>query len=136
MENTKAVVIRPGFSTHAMNFGQRYLELRTSWTATTESEGILHVSQMPNNPNIFQPGPALLFITVDGIPSYGHWVNIGSGEIGQQPTYENSQLEPSSDVERATSNNNSSSSAFKSTVLPGFVSIIAIGVCATLTNFL
>lgn len=136
LENVKAVVIRPGFSTHAMNFGQRYLELRTTWTATSEEEGTLHVAQMPNNPNIFQPGPALIFITVDGIPSYGHWVTIGSGEIGVQPTSENSQLEPSSDVERPDSQVQNSSSAYRGSVVPGLFAISAIGAVASLANYL
>ena len=55
-----------------MNFGQRYLELATSYTKQSDTgEVIMHVSQMPPNANIFQPGPAMLFLVVDGIPSMG-----------------------------------------------------------------
>lgn len=71
-DNAKVVVIRTGFSTHAMNMGQRYLELNSTYTKDdTSGEVILHVSQMPPNANIFQPGPAMIFLVVDGIPSQG-----------------------------------------------------------------
>ncbi|TIA86642.1 hypothetical protein E3P99_03633 [Wallemia hederae] len=136
LKNVKAAVIRPGFSTHAMNFGQRYLELRTSFTATSAEEGVLHVSQMPNNANIFQPGPALIFITVDGIPSYGHWVTVGSGEIGVQPTHDNSQLPESSVFEKSNSNAQDSSSAWSSTKsVYGGLLIGALGCVASLVDF-
>lgn len=70
--NAKVVIIRTGFSTHAINFGQRYLELETSYTHNTETDEVtLHVSQMPPNANIFQPGPAMIFLTVDGVASQG-----------------------------------------------------------------
>jgi hypothetical protein len=36
---------------------------------------------MEPNPNLFQPGPALLFVVVKGIPSNGTYVIIGSGAI-------------------------------------------------------
>ncbi len=68
----KVVVIRTGFSTHAMNMGQRYLELETSFTQDLETGEItMIVSQMPPNPNVFQPGAAMIFLVVDGIPSMG-----------------------------------------------------------------
>lgn len=47
---------------------------------------MLHVAQMPPNPNIFQPGPALVFVVINGIPSNGTYVLIGSGNIEAQPT--------------------------------------------------
>ena len=92
--NSKVVIIRTGFSTHCvspdfpirivhsgislipavlkMNFGQRYLELATSYTQESDTGLVtLHISQMPPNANIFQPGPAMIFLVVDGIPSQG-----------------------------------------------------------------
>jgi hypothetical protein len=55
-----------------MNFGQKFLELATSYTQMQETgEVTMHVSQMPPNSNIFQPGPALVFLVVDGVPSIG-----------------------------------------------------------------
>lgn len=56
----------------------------------------MHVSQMPPNPNILAPGPALIFVTIDGVPSIGQWVTIGNGQIGQQPTSEVQDLPASS----------------------------------------
>lgn len=68
----KVVVIRTGFSTHGLNMGQRFLELETSFSHDVESGEItMIVSQMPPNPNVFQPGAAMIFLVVDGIPSMG-----------------------------------------------------------------
>lgn len=96
----KVVVIRSGFSTHGvtssstsveclanhqMNFGQRYLELETSYTKDEDKDEItLNVAQMPPNANLFQPGPAYVFLVVDGIPAQGEMVMIGSGAIETQ----------------------------------------------------
>jgi hypothetical protein len=110
INKTTAVVIRPGFSTHSMvrlspsfhslhlsfmlhahtltylqNMGQRYVELQTTFTGyQNDHTGILHVSQLPPNPSILVPGPALLFIVVDGVPSVGVQVMVGSGNIETQ----------------------------------------------------
>lgn len=55
-----------------MNFGQRYLELETSYIKDEELDTItLNVAQMPPNANIFQPGPAYIFLVVDGVPAKG-----------------------------------------------------------------
>lgn len=68
----KVVVIRTGFSTHGMNMGQRYLELATSYTKHDDTGAVdMHISQMPPNANIFQPGPAMIFLVENGIPSMG-----------------------------------------------------------------
>lgn len=40
----------------------------------------------PPNAAVFQPGPALMFVVVDGVPSIGQQIMVGSGEIGTQPT--------------------------------------------------
>ncbi|RDB26217.1 Aldehyde oxidase GLOX [Hypsizygus marmoreus] len=83
--NTTVVLLRGGFSTHAMNMGQRYLQLNSTYTVQSNGSITLHVAQAPN-PNVFQPGPALLFVTVNGVPSVGKEVIVGSGEIEVQPT--------------------------------------------------
>ncbi|KAF9552626.1 copper radical oxidase [Agrocybe pediades] len=83
-DKTTVVVMRSGFTTHAMNMGQRYLQLRNSYTVNKDGSITLHVSQLPPNPNLFQPGPALLFVTVDGVPSNGSFVIVGSGKVEQQ----------------------------------------------------
>lgn len=81
----KVVIIRPGFSTHALNMGQRYLELQSSYTGHDDNSGTLHVSQLPPNAAVFPPGPALVFVVVDGVPSVGQTIMIGSGKIETQP---------------------------------------------------
>ncbi|KAF7315671.1 hypothetical protein MIND_00082700 [Mycena indigotica] len=86
-ENATVVIIRTGFATHAMNMGQRYLQLDSTWTAYGENNtAVLHVSQLPPNPAILAPGPALIFVVVNGVPSMGLQVMIGSGRIGNQTT--------------------------------------------------
>lgn len=52
--------------------GQRYVELQTSYLVDTES-GVttLFVNQLPPNPAILAPGPAMLFLVVNGVPSEG-----------------------------------------------------------------
>ena len=81
-KNAKVVLIRTGFSTHAMSMGQRLLELRTRASGST-----LYVAQLPANPNLFAPGPALAFVVVNGVPSHGKFIMVGNGQIGVQPTH-------------------------------------------------
>jgi len=85
-ENTKIMVMRPGWTTHAMNMGQRSLQLNNTYTVNKDGSIVFHVSQMPPNANIFQPGPAFVFVTVNGIPSNGTYVIVGSGKIETQTT--------------------------------------------------
>lgn len=79
---TKVMVIRPGFSTHAMNMGQRSIQLEHSYNVHDDGSVTYTVMPMPRNPNIFAPGPALLFITVDGIPSKGKYIQVGGMSFG------------------------------------------------------
>ncbi|KAG8921616.1 hypothetical protein FRC00_008432, partial [Tulasnella sp. 408] len=50
LEQTTVVVIRTGFATHAINFGQRMLQLDNTYTLNKDGSATLHVSQMPPNP--------------------------------------------------------------------------------------
>jgi len=83
--NTTVVLSRGGFTTHAMNMGQRHLQLNNTYTANDDGSYILHVSQVPPNANLLTPGPALLFVVVNGIPSNGTMVIVGTGQVGTQP---------------------------------------------------
>jgi len=85
-DNTTIWLIRPGFTTHAMSMGQRVMELNHTYTVESNGTIILHTTQLPPNPNLFQPGPAMLFVTINGIPSNGTFVTIGNGQFGDQPT--------------------------------------------------
>ena len=58
IQKTKAVVIRTGFSTHAINMSQRLVELGLSYAVKDDGSATLYVSQMPPNPALFPPGPA------------------------------------------------------------------------------
>ena len=78
-DNTTIWLIRPGFTTHAMNImGQRILQLNNTYTVESNRTIILHTSQLPPNPNLFQPGPAFLFVTIGNVPSAsdGHGTHV------------------------------------------------------------
>jgi hypothetical protein len=83
-DKTKIMVIRPGWTTHAMNMGQRALQLNHTYTVNNDGSIVYHVSQMPPNANIFQPGPAFVYVTINGVPSNGSYVIVGSGRVETQ----------------------------------------------------
>ncbi|GAA6053897.1 hypothetical protein JCM3770_005322 [Rhodotorula araucariae] len=80
------MLMRFGFSTHVMNMGARAVELPHTYTSDADGSATLHVSPLPPNPALFVPGPAVMFVVVDGVPSRGHDLMVGSGELGVQPT--------------------------------------------------
>ncbi|TFK24023.1 copper radical oxidase variant A [Coprinopsis marcescibilis] len=84
-EKTIVSVVRGGFTTHAMNMGQRFVQLENTYTVNSDGSITLHVAQMPPDANIFQPGPAFLYVVVKGIPSNGTHIIVGSGQMGAQP---------------------------------------------------
>ncbi|KAJ3486444.1 hypothetical protein NLI96_g4231 [Meripilus lineatus] len=84
VQGAQVVLVRPGFSTHTMNMGQRMIQLENSYTTNADGSAVLHVSQMPPNPAIFPPGPTLMFVVVKGVPSVGVMVMVGSGQIETQ----------------------------------------------------
>ncbi len=84
LATAEVVLIRTGFSTHALSMGQRFVQLNSTYTGNSDGSGVLHVSQMPPNAAILAPGPALLFVVVNGVPSMGKMVMVGSGQLGQQ----------------------------------------------------
>ncbi|KAI9637230.1 glyoxal oxidase N-terminus-domain-containing protein [Dioszegia hungarica] len=89
VSTAKVVIIRPGFNTHAIGFGQRMIQLNSTYTVDMRNNtATLHVAQIPSaaGPRLFQPGPALMFLVVQGVPSEGKAVMIGNGKIGTQPT--------------------------------------------------
>lgn len=65
-------LIRTGFSTHAVQWGQRAIELRTTLQGDK-----LQVDNFPANRNLFAPGPALAFLVINGVPSQGRFVHVG-----------------------------------------------------------
>jgi Domain of unknown function (DUF1929) len=93
--NTTVWLIRQGFTTHAMNMGQRIMQLNNTFTVQDNGTVVLHTAQLPPSSTLFQPGPAFLFVTINGIPSNGTYVIVGNGQIGAQPTSATSVLPPS-----------------------------------------
>lgn len=85
IDTASVVIMRTGYSTHAMNMGMRMVQLDSSWTLHRDGSATLHSQQMPPNPSVMAPGPALLFVVVNGVPSIGVDVMIGSGQVGPQP---------------------------------------------------
>jgi hypothetical protein len=91
--------------------GQRYLELEHTYTGYNNNTATLHVRQVPPNPAILVPGPAFVFVVVNGVPSVGAQVMIGSGELGKQETQTPADLPPSSFVNVASGTAHRSNSA-------------------------
>ncbi|KAK4701875.1 hypothetical protein P7C70_g4353, partial [Phenoliferia sp. Uapishka_3] len=111
LSTIKVSLIRTGFSTHAMNMGMKYIQLNHTFTGNSNGSAVLHVSQLPPNPALYVPGPALLyvsiqvqgaldeytwsdpltililrsFVTVNGVPSIATFVMVGSGTVEVQP---------------------------------------------------
>jgi hypothetical protein len=131
--NTTVVLMRPGWTTHAMNMGQRYLQvsakfnahrslklifclqLNNSYTVNSDSSITLHVSQAPPNANLFQPGPAFVFVVVNGVPSNGTAVIVGSGKVEPQPTNSAAVLPDSINLASASGSADGASTSSTST---------------------
>lgn len=135
-DKAKVVLVRGGWTTHAMNMGQRAMQLNNSYTVNSDGSITLHVAQLPPNPNLFQPGPALLFVTIDGIPSNGSWVIIGTGNIEKQPTKDASALPANVRLDGASGSGSSNSngsgkdngaagSTSKGVIIGGIIAAIA-----------
>jgi len=136
--NTTIWLIRQGFTTHAMNMGQRSMQLNNTYTVQSDGTIIVHTAQPPPNPNLFQPGPGFLFVTIGGVPSNGSFVTVGSGQIGTQPTAAASVLPASvRSVESSNSTNSGNGSGKKNGALPshgvvGHVLVALVAVAVTL----
>ncbi|SCZ96460.1 BZ3500_MvSof-1268-A1-R1_Chr8-2g10207 [Microbotryum saponariae] len=95
-DSIRVALIRTGFSTHAMNMGMKYIELRSTYTVHDDNSVTVNLAQLPANPNLFQPGPALFFVVVKEVPSIGRLVMVGNGKLGQQPVAKDTVLPASS----------------------------------------
>ncbi|KZP18544.1 copper radical oxidase [Athelia psychrophila] len=107
---TTVVLTRGGFTTHAMNMGQRMLQLNNTYTVNSDSSITIHTAQAPPNPALLTPGPCLLFVVVNGIPSNGTMVQVGNGQIGTQPTSSTSVLPSSVQLSSASGKGGGSTS--------------------------
>lgn len=112
VKTAKVVIIRTGFATHCINFGQRYVQLASSYTGyQANNSAILQVNQLPPNPAIIAPGPALVFVVVNGVPSIGLSVMLGSGQIGQQTLLPAGSLPAETIVANAMTSNSTTSNS-------------------------
>ncbi|KAG1847941.1 glyoxal oxidase [Suillus tomentosus] len=84
VQTAKVIIMRTGFSTHTMNMGMRSVQLQSSFTGNSDGSAVVHVNQLPPNAAIMPPGPALLFVVVNDVPSIGIQVMCGSGKIEEQ----------------------------------------------------
>jgi hypothetical protein len=144
-DNTMIMVIRPGWTTHAMSMGQRALQLNHTYTVNNDGSIVYHVSQMPPNANIFQPGPAFVYVTINGIPSNGTYVIVGSGKVETQTLNPVDTLPPSVRVDSATGSgsssnnnnngNNGNNSAVTSSLSGGAIGGIVAAAIAVLAIF-
>ena len=82
--------------------GQRYVQLENTYSGFINNTAVLHVSQVPPNPAILAPGPAFIFVVVNGVPSVGRQVMIGSGILGIQNTLAIGDLPASQIVSNST----------------------------------
>jgi len=138
--NSTVVLHRGGFTTHAMNMGQRHLQLNNTYTVNNDGSITLHVAQVPPNPSILTPGPALLFVVINGIPSNGTIVIVGNGQIGKQPTGTASvlpssvQLSSASGTAGGNNSSNSTSGASHTGVIIGAIAgaVAVIGILGAL----
>jgi len=63
-----------GFVTHAVHANSRLVYLRSSIQGNTLTV------QGPPDGNIYPPGPGWIYIVVDGVPSEGKKIIVGSGQ--------------------------------------------------------
>lgn len=133
VKNATVTVVRTGFSTHSMNMGQRFLQLASSYTAYTNNTAILHVNQMPPNPALFPPGPALLFVVVNDVPSVGVQVMIGNGKLGNQSTSAVQTVPDSQILGASAPDNSDTDNALRHELRLGLLTSIIIGSTILLT---
>jgi hypothetical protein len=131
-KNTTVVLVRPGFTTHAMNMGQRFVQLNSTYSVADDGTITLHVSQAPPNPNIITPGPLLMFVVVNGIPSIGKHIILGNGQLGQQPVSAVSPLPASVTATSAPKGNGPQSKAAESGFHMSLAIYAAIGAGAVI----
>lgn len=75
----KAVLIRPGATTHGFDQNQRYVELTFTAGGTTPSGDRIYCGTAPADPFDAPPGDYLLFVkSQSGTPSIARWVRLGT----------------------------------------------------------
>lgn len=132
--------VRNGYSTHAINFSQRAIKLDHSYELLKNGGARLHVQQLPS-PEIFAPGPALLHVVVNGVPSVGKFVMAGSGQLGEQPVLARQELpanstklvDPSVSFRAGSPKTTKTGAALRES--GGFWAVLAAGLAASVALF-
>ncbi|THV03743.1 hypothetical protein K435DRAFT_817163 [Dendrothele bispora CBS 962.96] len=74
-QNVSVVIMDFGFATHGVHMDQRSVEL----VSELSNDGTQLTVTGPPSPTIYPPGPTYVFVLVDGVPSFGHKILIGTG---------------------------------------------------------
>ena len=74
-ENVKVALYHGGFVTHSLHMSHRMLFLDNAGWGAGATEQRLSVRMPPNN-NVAPPGPYVVYVTVDGVPSVGQFVMV------------------------------------------------------------
>lgn len=96
------------------NFGQRHVQLNSTYQLDPSGHATLYVSQLPPNPAILTPGPAYIFVVVEGVPSIGQQIMVGSGAIEDQNVTETAVLPASFAAQQTVASTPSPSAGSKS----------------------
>ncbi|KAI4165289.1 MAG: hypothetical protein LQ342_001157 [Letrouitia transgressa] len=71
----KVALYHGGFVTHSLHMNHRMIFLDTTGYQAGATSQTLTV-KMPPNKNIAQPGPYVVYVTVDGVPAIGQFVSV------------------------------------------------------------
>ncbi|KAL8694247.1 MAG: hypothetical protein Q9218_001073 [Villophora microphyllina] len=71
----KVALYHGGFVTHSVHMNHRMVFLDTTGYAAGATAQTLTV-KMPPNHNVAQPGPYVVYVTVDGVPAVGQFVSV------------------------------------------------------------
>ena len=71
----KVALYYGGFVTHSVHMGHRMLFLDTAGFEAGQTSQTVEVT-MPPNGNVAPPGPYVVYVTADGVPAYGQFVQV------------------------------------------------------------
>lgn len=113
------------------------MELASSYTAyQANNTAVLQVNQLPPNPAIIVPGPALIFVVVNGVPSIGLQVMLGSGQLGPQPILSPGTLPQQNIVSNVTTTPTTANQPSQTASSAGRLSHDSLGLTMLLFSFL
>ncbi|KAK7681667.1 hypothetical protein QCA50_015401 [Cerrena zonata] len=81
--NIQVALVDLGFSSHAFHSSARLVFMDAHLSNDRRSLSIT----APPNPNIYPPGPAYIFLTIDGVTSEGQQVMVGTGASPPQTNF-------------------------------------------------